>query len=26
VAFVFAGDPALLLKNPPFGHRRYEVP
>jgi hypothetical protein len=25
VAFVFSGDPQLLLKRPPFGHRRYEV-
>ena len=26
VVFVFAGNPALLLAKPPFGHRRYEVP
>ena len=25
VAFVFSGDPRLLLKRPPFGHMRYEV-
>lgn len=26
VGLVFAGDPALLLTKPPFGHLRYEVP
>ena len=26
VVFVYAGNPALLLAKPPFGHRRYEVP
>ena len=25
VAFVFSGDPRLLLKSPPLGHLRYEV-
>ena len=25
VGFVFGGDPALLLRKPPFAHRRYEV-
>ena len=26
VGFVFAGDPTLLLRKPPLGHLRYEVP
>jgi hypothetical protein len=26
VGFVFSGDPALLLKKPPFGHLHYEAP
>jgi hypothetical protein len=26
VGLVFGGDPALLLRQPPFGHLRYEVP
>jgi len=25
VTFAFAGDPALLLRKPPFGHLRYQV-
>jgi hypothetical protein len=25
VAFVYSGDPRLLLKRPPLGHQRYEV-
>jgi hypothetical protein len=25
VAFVFSGDPRMLLKSPPIGHLRYEV-